>query len=70
MTIFSLGSASVLKYITSYQVARWDFRNLFVTFGIPEMIVVDADGLLSGMFKKKIPRDITDPSTCCGKEQP
>ena len=45
MTVFGLVASSGLKGITSYQVARWDFSNFFVLFGIPKIIVVDADGL-------------------------
>ena len=52
MTRFELGAAIRLKEITSYQAARWDFGNFFVPFGIPKIIVVDADGIFDGMFKK------------------
>ena len=41
-----------MKKIKSYQVAIWDFGNFFVPFGIPKIIVVDADGIFAGMFKK------------------
>ena len=40
-----LGAAIGKNEITSDQAARWYFRNLFVMFGIPKMIVADADGL-------------------------
>ena len=52
MTVFGIVSDSVLKDIKLYQVACWDFGNFFVLFGIPKMIIVDADGLFSGIFKK------------------
>ena len=45
MTVFRLGLSSGLKEITSYQITRWDFGNLFFTFGLPKMVVVDADGI-------------------------
>ena len=45
MTGFGLGVASGMKEITSNQAARWDFGNFFVPFGLPKIIVVDADGL-------------------------
>ena len=44
---FGIGASSVMKKITSDQVARWDFGNFFVTFGLPKIIVVNADGLFS-----------------------
>ena len=49
---FGIAAATGMKEITSDQAARWDFGNFFVPFGIPKMIVVDADGLFSGMSKK------------------
>ena len=52
MKVFGLGSTSGLKQITSDQVALWGFGNFVVPFGLPKMIVVDADELFSGMFKK------------------
>ena len=53
MTVFGPVSANGLKDIISDQVARWDFGNFLVPFGIPrKKIVVDAYGLFSGMFKK------------------
>ena len=45
MTVLGVGEATVMKEITSYQAARWDFVNFFFPFGITKMIVVDADGL-------------------------
>ena len=51
ITGFGLGEATGIKEITAYQPARWDFGNFFVPFGFSKMIVVDADGLFSGMFK-------------------
>ena len=50
ITGFGIGSATRLKEITSYRAAQWDFGNLFVPFGIPKMIVVDADGIFSGIY--------------------
>ena len=52
MTGFGIAPANGMKEITSDQAARWDFGNFFVSFGLPKMIVVDADGLFSGSFKK------------------
>ena len=43
ITGFGPGSASGLKYITPYQVALWNFGNFIVSFGIPKIIVLDAD---------------------------
>ena len=48
MTGFGIGAAIVLKEITSDQAAQWAFGNLFFPFGIPKMIVVDADGNFLG----------------------
>ena len=52
MTGFEIGVASELKEITPEQVVRWDFGNLFVPFGLPKMIVVDADEMFYGIFRK------------------
>ena len=41
-----------MKENTPDQAARWDFENFFVPFGLPKIIVVDADGFFSGIFKK------------------
>ena len=49
---FGLGEASELKVVTSDQVAQWNLRNVFFPFGPPKIIVVDADGLFAGIFKK------------------
>ena len=51
MTVLGIGASSGIKYITLDQVARWPFGNIFVLFGLPKMIVVDADGKVSIMFK-------------------
>ena len=51
ITRFGLGDSTILKEITPYQAAQWDFGNFFVPFGIPKMIVVDADEMFSGMFE-------------------
>ena len=61
MTGFWLGAAIGLKEITSDQAAQWYFGNFFVTFRIPNMIVVDSDGLFSGMFKKTFQKTLTIP---------
>ena len=50
ITAFGLEADTGMKEVTSEQAARWDFGDLFVPFGIPKMIVVDADGLFPGMF--------------------
>ena len=49
---FGLGAVIGLKETTSYQVAQWTFGKFLVPLGIPKIIVVDADGLFPGMFKK------------------
>ena len=48
---FGVGAATVLKEITSGQAGEWAFGKCFVTFGIPKMIVVDADALFAEIFK-------------------
>ena len=45
LTGFGIGAAISPKKITPDQAIRWDFVNLFVLFGFPKMIVVDADGI-------------------------
>ena len=50
-----------MKEITSFHAARWDFGNFFVPFGLPKMIVVDADGLFSGIFKKTFQETLLIP---------
>ena len=52
MTGFGLWAAIGMEKITSDQFERWDFGNFFVLFGLPKMIVVDADGIFSGISKK------------------
>ena len=52
MIVFGIVSANGLKETTPDQAAQWDFVNSFVPFGIPKIIVVDADGIFNGMFKK------------------
>ena len=42
---FGISAATGMKEITSDQAVRWAFGNFFVPFGLPKMIVVDADGL-------------------------
>ena len=61
MTVFGLGSASGLKKITSDQVVRWDFGNFFVPFGLPKIMVVNADGVFAGMFKKTFQETLLIP---------
>ena len=50
MTGFGVVEASGLKETTAEQVSQWNFGNFFFPFGIPKMIVVDADEHFSGMF--------------------
>ena len=50
--LFGLGSAIGMKEITSDQAARRAFGNFFVPFGLPEMIVVDADRLFLEFSRK------------------
>ena len=52
MTGYGVVSANVLKGITSDQATRWTFGNFLALFGLPKMIVVDADGLLPRMFNE------------------
>ena len=54
MTVFEIVTSIGLKEITSDQVARWYFGNFFVPFGIPKLIVLDADGFFSVMFNNTI----------------
>ena len=61
MTVFRPVSASGLKGIISDQIARWDFGNLFVLFGIPKIIAVDSDGFFSGMFNKTFQETLLIP---------
>ena len=61
MTVFGIGSATGLKEITSDQAARWYFGNFFVPFGIPKIILVDADGIYSGMFKNNFQETLLIP---------
>ena len=61
MTIFGLGSAIGMKEITSDQAALWDFGNFFVPFRIPKMIVVDANGIFSGILKKTFQETLLTP---------
>ena len=48
---FGIWEASGTKEIRSENVAQWEFGNLLVPFGPPKMILVDADGNFTGMFK-------------------
>ena len=52
MTWFGLVEDTGPKEITSDQASRWAFGNFFVPFGLPKIIVVDADGMFTGMSKK------------------
>ena len=56
MTRFRLGEFSGLKEITSEQVAKWAFVKLFVPFGLPKMIFMDADGIFLGFPIKRFRR--------------
>ena len=56
-----LGASIGLKGNTSNQAARWAFGNFFVPFGIPKIIVVDADGIFAGMFKKTFQETLLIP---------
>ena len=61
MTEFSLVAAIGLKEITSYHVTWWSFGNFFFPFGLTKMIIVDADGLFDGMFKKNFQETLPIP---------
>ena len=52
MTGFGIAADTRMKECISDQAARWAFGNLFVPFGVPKIIVVDADGIFSGIFRK------------------
>ena len=52
MTRFGIEVDIGMKEITSDQATPWAFGNLFVPFGLPKIIVVGADGIFTGMFKK------------------
>ena len=45
----------------SDQAAQWDFGNFFVPVGLPKLIVGDADGIFSGMFKKTFQETLLIP---------
>ena len=55
MTVFGIGSTIVFKEITSDHFSQWYFGSFFVPFGIPKIVVVDADGLFLG-FPRKLSR--------------
>ena len=61
MTVFGIGEATGLKQITSDQAARWSFGNFFFPFGLPKIIVVDADGLFDRIFKKAFKDTLLTP---------
>ena len=61
MTVFGIVEAIGMKEIIPDQAVRWAFGNLFVPFGIPKMIVVDADGIFAGIFKKKFQETLLIP---------
>ena len=61
MTGFGIGVANGMKKITSDQAAKWAFENSFVPFGLPKIIVVDADGLFSVIFKKTFQESLLIP---------
>ena len=52
MSEFWLGESIGLKEISSDQVTQWAFENFSVPFGLPKMIVVDANGHFAGIFKR------------------
>ena len=52
MTGFGMGKDSVPKEIILEQFTGLAFGYFFVSFGIPKMIVVDADELFSGTLNK------------------
>ena len=62
MTGFGLAAATGMKEVTSDQATQWDFGNFFVPFGIPKIIVVNADELFWNV-QEDFPRDLTNPST-------
>ena len=50
--LFGLGTDAGMKDIKAYQAAQWSFEKYFVRFRIPKVILMDADGFFSRMFKK------------------
>ena len=58
---FGLTEATGMKEITSDQATQWAFGNFFVLFGLPKIIVVDADELFSGMSKKTFQETLLIP---------
>ena len=67
MTEFGIVSATGMKEITPDQAVQWAFGNFFAPFGISKIIVVNADGLFSGIYRNIFQH----PSTCIckGKRQ-
>ena len=52
-TIFSAATVMLVKYSTAEKFSRWYFSIFFVPYGLPKLIVVDADGVFSGFFRQK-----------------
>ena len=50
-TRFASYTERVMNDPTSDQVASWYFSTLFVPYGLPKLIIVDADGFFNGVFK-------------------
>ena len=50
-----------MKETTSDQAVLWDCGNFSVKFGIPKMIVVDADGIFSGMSNNNFQETLLIP---------
>ena len=50
-TIFVEVAAKTKKDSTSEQVMRWAFIVIFVPYGLSKIIIVDADGVFSGVLK-------------------
>ena len=61
MTGFGMGKDSVPKEIILEQFTGLAFGYFFVSFGIPKIIVVDADRLFSGMFNKTFQHTLLIP---------
>ena len=61
MTGFGIETVIGLKEVTSYQAARWDFGNFFDPFGIPKIIIMNEDGVVSGIFKNNLQDNLLIP---------
>ena len=49
----SAATVMLVKYSTAEKFSRWYFSIFFVPYGLPKLIVVDADGVFSGFFRQK-----------------